>query len=331
MSAFTEEWMSAHDGVNLYTRRYIPASATGGSGKWGASGAKAAILFVHGFIEHIARSSSAKYGKTSWAEQQSDIQTMLGVLREGVAHDMPIFLMGHSMVCTFLLPCHLAICHRYLACRDLFELKGGGLALSFPTRPPKAPFIPKSEVVLGLSGAGTTWSSTTCALNMIFFTGVIATSPLLRQSKPAPAWQVGAGGLVSKLPFGSSMNVPAEVKAEDLSHDPAVGAAYKADPFVKFIGTTKGVYDMLTGGKELADQDVTNWPPDLPQTTCQVCSYPTAEKFVKEAPAKDKKFIPFEGGYHELHNEPDGVQEKLSETVVGWILEHIETTATAKL
>ncbi|KAG8720944.1 hypothetical protein FRC09_008715 [Ceratobasidium sp. 395] len=291
MSAFTEEWMSAHDGVNLYTRRYIPTSATGGSGKWGASGAKAAILFVHGFIEHIARSPSAKYGKTSWAEQQSDIQTMLGVLREGVAHDMPIFLMGHSM--------------------------GGGLALSFPTRPPKAPFVPKSEVVIGLSG-------------------IIATSPLLRQSKPAPAWQVGAGGLVSKLPFGSSMSVPAEVKPEDLSHDPAVGAAYKADPFVKFIGTTQGVYDMLTGGKELADQDVTNWPPDLPLlvihgTADNVCSFPTAEKFVKEAPAKDKKFVPFEGGYHELHNEPDGVQEKLAETVVGWVLEHIETAATAKL
>ncbi|KAG9121267.1 hypothetical protein FRC07_002853, partial [Ceratobasidium sp. 392] len=195
MSAFTEEWMFAHDGMRLYTRRYIPSSATGGGGKWGASGAKAAILFVHGFIEHIGRqvffwitegyehvfpryadqgivvftSPAAKYGKTSWAEQQTDIQTMLGVLREGVSSSVPIFLMGHSM--------------------------GGGLALSFPTRPPKAPFVPKSEVVLGLSG-------------------VIATSPLIRQSKPAPAWQVGAGGLVSKLPFGSSMTVPAEVKAE---------------------------------------------------------------------------------------------------------------------
>ncbi|KAG8699909.1 hypothetical protein FRC08_005043 [Ceratobasidium sp. 394] len=55
MSDFTEEWMFAHDGLRLYTRRYIPSSATGGAGTWGASGAKAAILFVHGFIEHVGR------------------------------------------------------------------------------------------------------------------------------------------------------------------------------------------------------------------------------------------------------------------------------------
>jgi hypothetical protein len=31
-------------------------------------------------------------------------------------------------------------------------MQGGGLVLSFPTRPPTASFIPKSEVVLGISG-----------------------------------------------------------------------------------------------------------------------------------------------------------------------------------
>ena len=55
MTAFTEEWVFSGDGVRLYTRRYLPSDATTGSGKWGASKAKAAILFVHGFIEHIAR------------------------------------------------------------------------------------------------------------------------------------------------------------------------------------------------------------------------------------------------------------------------------------
>lgn len=55
MAVLTDEWMFSSDGMRLYTRRYIPSDATGGSGKWGASKAKAAILFVHGFIEHIAR------------------------------------------------------------------------------------------------------------------------------------------------------------------------------------------------------------------------------------------------------------------------------------
>ncbi|KAH7332764.1 alpha beta-hydrolase [Rhizoctonia solani] len=321
MTDYTEEWITTGDGMKLYTRRYLPPAGEGvAKGKWRVSGTKAAILFVHGFIEHIGRyehvfpkyssagiavlsydqrgfgrsaldianrSTSAKYGKTSWAEQHSDIQAMLNLLREGISNEVPIFLMGHSM--------------------------GGGLVLSFPTRPPTASFIPKSETVLGISG-------------------IIATSPLIRQVRPAPAWQVGAGGLVSKLPFGDSINVPAEVKAEDLSHDPAVGVAYKEDPYVKFMGTTKGVYDMLTGGKELAEHDVTNWPPELPLlvihgTEDKVCSYPASEKFVKEAPANDKTFIPFEGGYHEIHNEPDGVQDKLFQAVSGWVEAHLVKAA----
>ncbi|GAB1526544.1 hypothetical protein RhiTH_009711 [Rhizoctonia solani] len=320
MAGYTEEWISTEDSMNLYTRRYLPSGEGAPRGKWGVSGTKAAILFVHGFIEHVGRyehvfpryssagiailsydqrgfgrsaldpanrSPSAKYGKTSWAEQHSDIQQMLGVLREGVSNEIPIFLVGHSM--------------------------GGGLVLSFPTRPPTAPFIPKSETVLGLSG-------------------VIATSPLIRQTHPAPAWQVGAGGLVSKLPFGSGINVPAEVKPEDLSRDPAVGAAYKKDPYVKFMGTTKGIYDMINGGKELAEHDVTNWPIDLPLlvvhgTDDKLCSCPAAERFVKEAPAKDKLFVPFEGGYHELQNEIDGIQDKLFQTISSWIDAHLAKAA----
>ncbi|KAL5637761.1 hypothetical protein ACGC1H_002129 [Rhizoctonia solani] len=321
MTGYTEEWITTGDGMKLYTRRYLPTAGEGvAKGKWGASGVKAAILFVHGFVEHVGRyehvfpkysgagiavlsydqrgfgrsaldttnrAPSAKYGKTSWAEQHSDIQTMLNILREGVSSQVPIFLMGHSM--------------------------GGGLVLSFPTRPPTAPFVPKSETVLGLSG-------------------IIATSPLIRQTVPAPKWKVAAGGLASKLPFGSNITVAAEVNPEDLSHDPAVGLAYREDPYVIFEGTAKGVYDMLTGGKELAEHDVTNWPPELPLlvihgTGDKACSCPASEKFVKEAPAKDKTFVPFEGGYHELHNETDGMQDRLFQTVSGWVGAHLATAA----
>jgi acylglycerol lipase len=55
MSAYIEEWVTADDGMKLYTRRYMPSGEGASKGKWGASGAKAAILFIHGFIEHIGR------------------------------------------------------------------------------------------------------------------------------------------------------------------------------------------------------------------------------------------------------------------------------------
>jgi hypothetical protein len=34
---------------------------------------------------------------------------------------------------------------------------------------------------------------------------------------------------------------------QDISHDPAVNEAYTKDPLVKFIGTLRGVSDMLSG------------------------------------------------------------------------------------
>jgi alpha-beta hydrolase superfamily lysophospholipase len=55
MTGHTDEWVSTGDGMKLYTRRYLPSGEGPPKGKWGASGVKAAILFVHGFIEHLGR------------------------------------------------------------------------------------------------------------------------------------------------------------------------------------------------------------------------------------------------------------------------------------
>ena len=65
----------------------------------------------------------------------------------------------------------------------------------------------------------------------------------------------------------------------------------------------------------------------------------SAEEFYNKVPATDKKLSLFEvclvllisllqitisqGGYHELHNEPDGVSEKQSEEVISWIEAHL--------
>ena len=40
--------------------------------------------------------------------------------------------------------------------------------------------------------------------------------------------------------------IPAEVKAESLSHDPALFEAYKSDPLIKMKGSLKGLHDMLS-------------------------------------------------------------------------------------
>jgi predicted alpha/beta hydrolase len=119
MSNFTEAWLPGPKSTSFYTRTYHPSSGS-------PSGA---VVFIHGFIEHVARyehvhrrwadrgfvvftfdqrgfgrtaldpkkSSTAVYGRTGDADQISDIAWALRVAQEANP-TVPLFLMGHSMV-----------------------------------------------------------------------------------------------------------------------------------------------------------------------------------------------------------------------------------------
>lgn len=115
---FTEAWRAGPQSTQFYTRTYTAPSP------------KAALVFVHGFIEHIGRhthihsklsehgitvfafdlrgfgktatdpekkSKTSAYGKTSWKHQLEDIQWAVEHVRQELP-EVPIFLMGHSMV-----------------------------------------------------------------------------------------------------------------------------------------------------------------------------------------------------------------------------------------
>ncbi|KIJ05724.1 hypothetical protein PAXINDRAFT_103657, partial [Paxillus involutus ATCC 200175] len=158
MSAFTESWLVGPQETRIFTRTYCPSSPP-----------KAAVVFVHGFVEHIARyehvfptwasrgitvfaydqrgfgrtaldsknrSKDSAYAKTSWKEQLEDIEWAIHHAKQEFS-GVPVFLYGHSM--------------------------GGALVLAFPTRT-DAP--PSKETVSGLAG-------------------IISTSPLILQAKPA--------------------------------------------------------------------------------------------------------------------------------------------------
>lgn len=122
-TAYAEAWLEGPKSTSFYTRTYdVPAEA---------GPAKAHIVFVHGFAEHIGRyentfpvyaskgisvfaydqrgfgrtaldekSKSAKssWGVTSWKDQQEDIAFFILRERKRLDATIPIFLMGHSMV-----------------------------------------------------------------------------------------------------------------------------------------------------------------------------------------------------------------------------------------
>ena len=118
---FTDVWLPGPDGTSFYTRTYPAAPA------------RAALLFVHGFAEYVARyewahslyaargiavfafdqrgfgrtgmdeahrSAGSTYCRTSWRAQFADIEWWLGHVRR-TWPGVPVFLMGHSMVCIF--------------------------------------------------------------------------------------------------------------------------------------------------------------------------------------------------------------------------------------
>ena len=118
-STFTEDWLLGPEETKFYTRTYT------------ASSAQAVVLFVHGFAEYVARyewahgvyasrgitvfafdqrgfgrtgmdednrSPGSTYCKTTFREQMADIEWALKHVHERFP-DLPIFLMGHSMVC----------------------------------------------------------------------------------------------------------------------------------------------------------------------------------------------------------------------------------------
>ncbi|KAF9243221.1 alpha beta-hydrolase [Melanogaster broomeanus] len=307
MSAFTESWLSGPQDTRFFTRTYSPSSPV-----------KAVIVFLHGFIEHIARyehvfptwsssgiavfaydqrgfgrtaldeknlSKGSAYAKTSWREQLQDIEWAIQHVKTEFS-GIPVFLYGHSM--------------------------GGGLALAFPTRD-AAP--PSKETVSGLAG-------------------IIATSPLILQAKPAAKAVRWIGGKASRL--SPSFTISAPVNHKDLSHDDSVNQAYLKDPLIKQIGSLRGLSDMLDGGERLLSKNYVQWPKQLPVLLIhgsedKVASFKGTETFHELLQAQDKQFSPYSDGFHELHNEPGGVKEKLIAECIAWVDTHLSSSIPSKL
>ncbi|PFH52178.1 hypothetical protein AMATHDRAFT_140634 [Amanita thiersii Skay4041] len=303
-TTYSEAWLQGPQSTQFYTRTYTPQSGT----------AKAAIVFTHGFADHVARYSKfhtklaenglqifafdqrgfgrtamdteghksphSAYGKTCWNDQMTDIVWAIDHVRKSIP-SVPVFLMGHSM--------------------------GGGEVLGFATQSKDSPHYAK---VASLSG-------------------VIATSPLILLTKPAAKPLRMIGSLMGKV--APNMSFPADVDPSALSHDPSVGEDYLKDPFTRQHGTLRGLDDMLSKGEQLLESRHVNWQDNIPMLIChgtadRVTSYTATESFYKKITARDKKLASFTDGYHELHNEPDGVLDKLINEVVVFVMAHTPTT-----
>jgi len=308
MSEFVETWVPGRDNTNFYTRSYtLPGGAR----------PRAHIVFIHGFVEHIGRYDTIfkrwqangvsvfgfdqrGFGRTALDRQHRSWGSIYGLTSwKDQMEDIAYFINRERQAVGYGVPIIL-----------MGQSMGGGEVLGFGSTNPMERSADHKR-----------------AFNQL--TAIIASAPIIRQTTPAPQWQLLLGTLASKvLPW---FPIKAPIKAEDLCHDPVIQEEFKTDPLVVGHGTFKGVSDMLGHGIQLDTTDWKYWGIEFPLLVLhgdqdQVTAYQSSQRFVKNIPAKDKTHSLYPGGFHELHNEPDPVRTKFFEECLAWVQQHTPGT-----
>lgn len=301
---YVEQWLPGYDGTQFYTRTYA------------ASSPKAVLLFVHGFAEHVGRYEHVHvqypkrnitlfaydlrgYGRTALDTEHKSKDSAYGKTSwDMTLRDIEFF--GK----------HLAAQYPGTPLYLMGHSAGGGAALAYFTRDREPP-SPEGKKL---------------------FTAVIASSPFIVLTHPKPRIVRWAGAKLALLrPY---QLIPADVGVENITRNQASREAYAKDPLIKRTGSLRALDDMLTGGEKLLSEDYAKWPKDLPLfivhgTADQVTSCDASKEFCEKVPAASKKISLYEGGYHELVHEPDGMPERLVDECIAWIEEHLPQKASS--
>ena len=148
--------------------------------------------------------------------------------------------------------------------------------------------------------------------------GVVATSPGLRTAFKPPAAQLAVGRLMNKL--WPAFTMPNGLELAAISRDPAVVAAYQADPLVHDRLSARLGIELLRSG-EWAIAYAAEFPVPLllmHGTADRLTSHEASQEFASQAPNCTLKL--WERLYHETHNEPE------KDKVIGFMIEWLQAT-----
>ena len=116
-----------------------------------------------------------------------------------------------------------------------------------------------------------------------------------------------------------TLRLPHRFERGRLSHDPAVDKAYFSDPYVNsqitaplFVGVTDAGQWTLAHAGELRRPVLV-----MHGTADRVTSAEASARFAAAAPPQLCTWVPWEGLYHELHNEYEGPE--VVDRVLAWI------------
>jgi alpha-beta hydrolase superfamily lysophospholipase len=145
--------------------------------------------------------------------------------------------------------------------------------------------------------------------------GVVSTSPGLRTAFKPPALQLAAGRLMNRL--WPAFTMPNGLELAAISRDPAVVAAYQADPLVHDRLSARLGIELLQSG-EWAIAHAAEFPVPLllmHGTADRLTSHQASQEFASHAPNCTLKL--WEGLYHETHNEPE--KGEVIGFVISWL------------
>ncbi len=122
-----------------------------------------------------------------------------------------------------------------------------------------------------------------------------------------------------------------------ISRSPQVQKEWDNDALCHDTGTLQGMAGMLQRAADLVaistGAAVPNMTKTLPcpvwfghGTDDKIISYPASKKLFDalDAPDGDRTFKPYEGAYHKLHAEPDGVGEEFARDVGEWVSDRVK-------
>ncbi|MGE5591468.1 MAG: lysophospholipase [Bacillota bacterium] len=154
---------------------------------------------------------------------------------------------------------------------------------------------------------------------------VVATSPWVELAVKLPGWKKALGNWLSRV--WPTLSMDAGVPPRYLAHPPEVGEAYVKDPYVTMKVSARWYTEMVSGAAgTLAVASGFTLPLLLLQAgDDRLVSANASRQFFDRAGSSDKTFRLYPGLYHELHNEPEGMQ--IVGEIADWLEPRLETMA----
>ncbi|KAK7040551.1 hydrolase-4 domain-containing protein [Favolaschia claudopus] len=310
---YTETWLPGPHSTQFYTRVYKPSvdftskSVSNTHASDESNSPTAILVFLHGAAEHCGRYTDmhealAKEGNVVWAfDLRGFGRTALGCSDKGRSEYGNTDKERQMDDVEWAIGCVRKEYGEEVPVFLMGMSMGGGLALGVMCDERRT----KHQLVQNISG-------------------VIAGSPCLTLTKKVPRVVMWVARAVAF--FWPYMIYPVRNKPDDLSRNPITNAEYLADPLIKTPGSFRSLLDMIDLGASILSDGYLNWPKDthvllLHGTDDPVTSFESTNALFEKLPISDnmKSFIAYQGAYHELQNEPDGVPEKFLADIVNFI------------